>query len=87
MCFDSKFIDVSNLGSAFYMFLWRYHEEFFYVVVRAFYRYFFCLRRQKRLVTVLFLECPLFTSSEMYLLQLEIRCLVSCLEIPFRMLP
>ena len=72
MLFGSKFIDVSNLGGAFFMLLWRCHKEVFYIVVGAFHRYYlFCLRTQKRLVTVLFLEFPLLTSSEICLLQIE----------------
>ena len=71
----------------FHMFFWCCHEAVFYVVVRAFHRYYlFCLWRQKRLVTVSSLECPLLTSSEMYLLQIKAWCSVSCQEIPFRML-
>ena len=55
------------------MFLRGCHEEVFYVLVRAFHRYYlFCLRRQKRWVTVLFMEYPFLTSSEMYFLQIEI---------------
>ena len=70
------------------MFLRGCHEEVFYVLVRAFHRYYlFCLRRQKRWVTVLFMEYPFLTSSEMYFLQIEIRFSVSCQESPFRMLP
>ena len=46
--FASTFIDVSDLGNAFYMFLWRCHKDVFYVVVQAFHRYYlFCLERQK----------------------------------------
>ena len=57
----------------FYMFLWRFPEKVFYVVVPAFHIYYLlCLQRQKHLVTVLCLECPLLTSSEMYLLQIEV---------------
>ena len=56
MFFDSKFIDVSNLGGAFLYVLVMLHEEVFYVAVRAFHKYYlFCLQRQKRLMTVLFL--------------------------------
>ena len=62
-------------------------KKFFMLLFGHFIDISFVCEDKKRLVTVLFLECPLFTSSEMYLLQLEIRCLVSCLEIPFRMLP
>ena len=57
----------------FYMFLWRFPEKSFYVVVPAFHIYYLlCLQRQKHLVTALCLECPLLTSSEMYLLQIEV---------------
>ena len=78
MLLASKFIDIFNLGSALlYVFVtlsWRS----FYVVVQPFQRYYlFCLRRQKLLVTVIFLKSPLLTSSEMHLLQIEISCLVS----------
>ena len=42
--FASTFIDFSDLGGAFYMFLWRCHKD----VVEAFHRYYlFCLERQK----------------------------------------
>ena len=72
MFFASKFIDVSNLGGAFLYVFVTCLEDVFYVVVWAFHRYYlFCLRRQKCLVTVSFLECLLLTSSEMYLLQIE----------------
>ena len=85
--FDSKFIDASNLGGLF--------VRFGDVVVKTFFMLFFghfidltifCLRKQKRLVTVLFLECPLLASSETHLSQIEVLCLVLCQEIPFRML-
>ena len=58
MFFASKFIDVFNLSGVFsYVFATLSWRCFCYVGVRAFHRYYlFCLRRQKRLVTVLFLE-------------------------------
>ena len=45
--FTSKSVDVSSLGSTFlYIFVTRCHEEDFYVIVRAFHRYYlFCLQR------------------------------------------
>ena len=50
------------------MFLLCLQEEVSYVVVQGFDRYYsFCLQRQKRMLTVLFLEYRLLTSSEMYL--------------------
>ena len=75
MIFVSTFIDISNLIALFCMFIWRCHKEVFYVFVGAFHGYcLLSMQRQKRLVTVLFLQCSLLTSSEMYLLQIDIWC-------------
>ena len=75
MIFVSTFIDISNLIALFCMFIWRCHKEVFYVFVGAFHGYcLLSMQRQKRLVTVLFLQCSLLTSSETYLLQIDIWC-------------
>ena len=89
MLFVSKFMGFSNLCCSFYMLLWCCHKEVFLCCCSdiSYMFFLYVLVFLKHLVTVLILECPLFTSSEMHMLFITVSCLASWLEILFRVLP
>ena len=70
MLFVSKFMGFSNLCCSFYMLLWCCHKEVFLCCCSdiSYMFFLYVLVFLKHLVTILILECPLFTSSEMHVI-------------------